>query len=81
MSGPTLLRPGGLIATKWSQPQDVLDKFTPLDYIIGWIKTKIKKNTSPADRILILQSATGSGKSTVLPAEIFQFQNNIDRQF
>jgi HrpA-like RNA helicase len=68
---PTLLRPGGLLATKWSTTQEVLDKYVPIDYIIDWVKARKKKNTSPLDRILLLQSATGSGKSAVLPPELY----------
>jgi HrpA-like RNA helicase len=80
MSGPTLLRPGGLLATKWSPPQAVLDKHKPIDYIIDWVKAKMKKNTSPADRILLLQSATGSGKSTILPPELYHVFFNDDKR-
>ena len=80
MSLPTLMRPGGLLATKWSPPQKQLDEYQPLEYIIDWVKTRIKKTTSPADRILVLQSATGSGKSTVLPPELYHVFFNDDKR-
>jgi len=67
----SLLKPSGLLQTKWSVKQEELDKFQPLEYIIDWFKKKMKKNNSPADRILILKSATGSGKSTIFPAELY----------
>jgi HrpA-like RNA helicase len=80
MSGPPLLRPGGLIANKWSAPQAELDKYVPVKYIMDWFKSKIKQNTSPADRILILRSATGSGKSSTFPAELYYtFYDDIKR--
>jgi len=71
MSGPTLRQMGGLNATIWSEPQAVLDKYVPIQYIMTWFKNKLKKVSSPADRILILRSATGSGKSTAFPAELY----------
>jgi len=80
MSGPTLFKPGGLVQTKWSEPQAMLDKYRPIDYIIDWFKGKIKKTSSPADRILVLKSATGSGKSTAFPAELYYaFYEDIRR--
>lgn len=71
MSGPTLMQIGGLISTKWSEPKEVLDKYVPLQYLMSWFKNKLKKTDSAADRILILRSATGSGKSTAFPAELY----------
>lgn len=80
MSGPTLLRPGGLIASKWSAPQTELDKYVPVKYIMDWFKHKIKQTSSVLDRILILRSATGSGKSTTFPAELYYtFYEDVKR--
>lgn len=80
MSGPTLLRPGGLIASEWSASQAELDKYVPVKYIMDWFKRKIKQTSSPSDRILILRSATGSGKSTTFPAELYYtFYEDIRR--
>jgi len=67
----SLLKPSGLLETKWSLKQEELDKLQPLDYLIAWFKKKLKKTDSPADRILILQSGTGSGKSSIFPAELY----------
>ena len=49
----------------------------PIDYIIDRIKSKMYeynriKPTSVDDRIFIIRSETGSGKSTVLPAYVFR---------
>jgi HrpA-like RNA helicase len=48
----------------------------PIDYIIKWIKQHMYEyNNIRAlleDRILIIQAKTGSGKSTILPVEIFR---------
>ena len=68
---PTLFKKGNLKETKWSPKQAVLDEQIPLDYIVDWFKQRLKKNSSPADRILVLKSATGSGKSAVLPPELY----------
>jgi HrpA-like RNA helicase len=67
----SLLKESGLLQTKWSLKQEELDKLQPLTYIIDWFKSKLKKNNSVADRILILKSGTGSGKSTIFPAELY----------
>lgn len=82
---PTLLVKGKLIATKWSPKQSELDKITPIDYIMDWFDSRTPKSfgssasisfTTPADRILIIKSSTGSGKSTVMPAELYhRFQD------
>lgn len=80
MSGPTLFRPGNLEAHDYSPSQEELDKYVPLDYIMKWFDERVpveyggksrKPIESPADRILILQSSTGSGKSTTIPPKLF----------
>jgi len=75
---PTLLVKGNLLATKWSPPQKTLDDIVPIDYIMSWFDKRTPKTygasvqaSSPADRILIVHSSTGSGKSTVMPAELY----------
>jgi HrpA-like RNA helicase len=79
---PTLYVPGNLEHTEWSEPQAVLDKIVPIDYIMSWLDARVgKAGQSPADRILIVQSSTGSGKSTVMPAEIFhRFYEKTNRR-
>jgi HrpA-like RNA helicase len=75
---PTLLVKGNLKATKWSPPQSELDDIVPIDYIMDWFDKRTPKSygasthaDSVADRILIVHSSTGSGKSTLMPAELF----------
>lgn len=69
MGKPTLLVKGNLEG----DPKSV-----PIDYIINWIKTHMhefggrKKLIGLEDRVLIIRSETGSGKSTVLPAYILR---------
>lgn len=58
MTLPTLYRRGYLIGKG-------LEDEIPLDYIMTWFRTTKSK-------ILILQSSTGSGKSTVLPPEFYE---------
>lgn len=57
MPVPTLLRKGFLVGEK-------LQDEIPLNYIMRWF-------TTTKDKILILQSSTGSGKSTILPPEFY----------
>lgn len=77
---PTLLVKGNLQATKWSPPQKTLDDIVPIDYIMSWFEKRTPKSyggsvtvSSVADRILIVHSSTGSGKSTVMPAELYHY--------
>lgn len=67
---PTLLVAGNLRATG-SEKQKDLDNQIPIEYIIDWFKSRINKSGAK-NRVLILESKTGSGKSTVMPAHIFQ---------
>ncbi len=73
MGKPTLLVPGNLAgAARLTDPKTV-----PIDYIIARIRQKMpefggKSPKALADRVFIVQSKTGSGKSTVLPAQIFR---------
>lgn len=63
---PTLLTPGGL-----NNYEGI-----PVEFIISWIKKHMfeygNQNATLNDRVLIIQAKTGSGKSTVLPVEIFR---------
>lgn len=86
---PTLLIKKNLVASKFSPPQDELDKYIPIDYIMQWFNDKIppsygeqphKKAESPADKILILRSSTGSGKSTAFISELYyRFQERTNK--
>ena len=69
MSVPTLLVPGSLL----NPPL----KDVPIDYIISWIKKRMpqfgaKTSKKLSNRILIVKSKTGSGKSTALPVYLFR---------
>lgn len=76
---PTLYLKGNLEYTGYGDKQDVLDEHVPLDYIMEWFRTRRERPTSIADRILILQSSTGSGKSTAIPPEYYHlFFDNRD---
>ena len=71
MGLPTLLKPGHLIPAMGERQED-LDKIKPIDYILEWFRNKI--STAPrdvSDRIVVANSTTGSGKSTVMPTEIY----------
>jgi superfamily II DNA/RNA helicase len=82
---PTLLVAGNLMPTL--QPDDKLyketkhelDKYKPIDYIMTWFKTRYpgigrqeKEPITIADRVLILRSKTGSGKSSALPPMLYK---------
>lgn len=88
MSLPTLFIKGKLKATKWSEPQANLDKHRPLDYIMDWFSKRLPSRLggspppakSPADKIMILRSSTGSGKSAVMPPEFYHRFQEITRK-
>lgn len=73
MPPPTLLVKGSLSGAIGEKNKHKV----PIDYIIDRIKSKMYeynriKPTSVDDRIFIIRSETGSGKSTVLPAYVFR---------
>jgi HrpA-like RNA helicase len=54
------------------EDQTYLDTMRPIDYIIRWFRKAISSTPkSPSDRIVVANSTTGSGKSTVMPTELF----------
>ncbi len=67
-----LLVPGSLRLGDGSQPAGV----TPVAYITGWLRKRMPEfghRAAPlADRVLIVQAKTGSGKSTTLPVAVFR---------
>lgn len=79
MSLPTLLVKGNLVATGYGPKQKELDELVPIEYIMSWFDKKVTRDPhspnpaakSPADKILLVRSSTGSGKSTVMMSELF----------
>ncbi len=71
---PTLLIAGTLKAP------DVLQGELPIEYIQRWLKKRMIEygghGAELKDRIIIVRSETGSGKSTVLPVNIFRILRN-----
>jgi HrpA-like RNA helicase len=67
MGLPTLLRKG-FIVDKNDSP--ILEDVVPLDHVMEWFKLK-SDFSKMSDRVLILKSSTGSGKSTILPPAFF----------
>jgi hypothetical protein len=67
----TLQKKGTLVAPNGSGVlQQKLDKWVPYEYITEWIHAR-EGLTGIENRILIIQSSTGSGKSVTIPAEIY----------
>lgn len=91
MSLPTLLREGFIVPPKGlsKSEKDLLKNTKSIDYITDFIsdRTSISFGTKakippkrPGDRVIILKSDTGSGKSTVLPPFLYeQFQERTHR--
>lgn len=75
MSKPTLLEPGNLYIKG-----KLVESEVPVEYIIRWIKDHLEEfghsDAALKDRILVVKSETGSGKSTVLPVEIFRLMRD-----
>jgi HrpA-like RNA helicase len=88
---PTLLQPGFLKGSPGytKLENEKLQSVVPIDFIIKFLSDRISgksgvkpkiKPTKLGDRILILKSSTGSGKSTVLPQYIYtNFKNNLQK--
>lgn len=73
MSLPTLLKEN-VIIPHMNEKKEQISNIRGIDYIMNWFKERIenpKKITTVSDKIVILKSATGSGKSTVFPSEFY----------
>ena len=84
MGGPpiTLLKPGALVA-RMGEKQEDLDKLLPINYIMNWFGDKLgsKSASSMSERVVILQSKTGSGKSTSIAPNLYlRFFNKYRRR-
>lgn len=73
----TLLKPGSLIP-RMRESQADLDKLIPINYIMDWIGAKLDdakrskgKTLTMSDRVIVLLSKTGSGKSTSIAPTIY----------
>lgn len=67
---PTLLIRGNLKLGLHGTPSDEI----PIDYITGWVKSRLYGSAEATlnNRILIIRSKTGSGKSTLMPVALFR---------
>lgn len=78
----TLLKKGSLVA-RMGEKQEDLDKIVPIDYIMNWFGPQIdnKNPKSMSDRVVILLSKTGSGKSSLIsPALYLRFFNKYRKR-
>ncbi len=71
MPPPTLLVKGSLVSNV-SDDQSSLDNVVPIDHIMNWIRVRQSMPPSIKNRVLVLKSDTGSGKSTAFPATLFK---------
>ncbi len=75
-SGPpiTLLKPGSLIPRMGESKAD-LDRLVPINYIMSWIEGQLNapkgQTLTMSDRVIVLLSKTGSGKSTSIAPTIY----------
>lgn len=75
---PTLFIKGNLLP-RMGEKKEELDKIVPIDYIMNWISDRLPRVSSEkiikpitiSDRVIVLLSKTGSGKSTAFPTNIF----------
>jgi HrpA-like RNA helicase len=73
MSLPTLLKKD-VIIPHMKETKEEISNIKGIDFIMQWFEHRINNPTtinSISDKIIILKSATGSGKSTVLPSEFY----------
>lgn len=72
MGLPTLLKNGHLFPAMQGETKEFLDTYRPIDYILDWFEVRLNREPkSLDDRFIVALSTTGTGKSTVLPVEIY----------
>jgi HrpA-like RNA helicase len=80
---PTLLQKGKIVPQKWftSDDKKLVTELTAIEYIVQFIAQRWSENDSiepkippkgPGSKVIALLSATGSGKSTVLPPYFYR---------
>lgn len=74
---PTLFVKGNLFP-RMGEQQDDLDKIVPIEYLMEWFNKRLPAkfgspvpNATISDRIVILQSGTGSAKSTAIAPNLY----------
>lgn len=79
MGLPTLLKHDVIIPHMGEKKYEI-SNITGIDFILQWFESKIDDPKNVSDRIVILKSATGSGKSTVFPTEFYlRFHNKMKK--
>lgn len=82
MSLPTLLKKNVIIPHMGEKKEQITD-IRGIDFIMNWMSNRINNPSnikSISDKIIILKSATGSGKSTVFPTEFYlRFFNKMKK--
>jgi HrpA-like RNA helicase len=79
---PTLLKTN-VIIPHMGEAKNEISNIRGIDYIMNWFDIRINnisKYNNISDKIIILKSATGSGKSTVFPSEFyFRFYKQLKK--
>lgn len=79
---PTLLKTN-VIIPHMGEAKNEISNIRGIDYIMNWFNIRINnmsKYNNISDKIIILKSATGSGKSTVFPSEFyFRFYKQLKK--
>jgi len=86
---PTLFQKKTLVSRMGEKQKD-LDEKVAIEYIMSWFNDRIPikykgeakiKTVTISDRVIILKSGTGSGKSTSLPPNLYlRFQKRLNKQ-
>ena len=77
---PTLLKKGALVASTMGISKKKADSMTPMEYILNLVKNSLEelnpnKKVTMSDKVFIIRSKTGSGKSTAMPVELYRLFN------